>query len=159
MATDSDEEINKYSIAVQYFEKAQKCLCVAKKHDRASIEYDALLSMAIISYCGPFTQHYVGLNNKKSRLGFNNFGAWSNDQKEFHEKCIEYRNKALAHPDFKYNPTRFNPKTKIFSGRQFSILNQGIDLDTFDNILTRLISASHEKRAKHSRFAAVRKGA
>ena len=157
MATDSNTEINIYSIAVRYFEKAQEYICAAKKYDCASIEYDALLSMAIISYYCPFSPHYAVPKNKKLQLSFDNFGCATDDQREFHEKCKEFRNKALAHPDFKYNPTKFDPETKIFSGSQFSILNQGINLETFDDILTRFISVCHKKRAKHSKSVPVKK--
>lgn len=150
MTTESGEEINIYSIAVRYFEKAQKYLCAAKKHDRASIEHDALLSMAIISYYCPFTRHYAGTKNKRSKLMFDRFGYAPAEQRKFHENCEEFRNKALAHPDFKYNPTRFT-KRHVFSGSQFSILNQNVDLEIFDNVLARLISVCHEKMASYAR--------
>ena len=160
MTSDSNKDINIYSIAVRYFEKAREYICAAKKHDCASIEYDALLSMAIISYYCPFSPHYAVPKNKKSQLNFDDFddfGFATDDQRDFHEKCKEFRNKTLAHSDFKYNPTKFNPKTKVFSSSQFSILNQDIDLQTFGDILDRVILVCHIKRAKHSKSAPVKR--
>ena len=155
MSTDSDREINIYSIAVRYFEKAHEYLSAAKKHDRASIEYDALLSMAIVSYCGPFTKHYTGPDRKKSQLTFDALDHWTGDQRRFHERCIEIRDKALAHPDFEYNPTKFT-EGNVFKGRQYSILDEDVDLKTFESVLDRVISCCHSMRANHKRSAAAK---
>ena len=156
MAIDPNREIDIYSIAVRYFEKAQKYIYTAKKYDCASIEYDALLSMAIISYYCPFSPHYAGPENKKSQLNLDDFGCATDGQRKFHNKCKKFRNKALAHPDYKFNPTKFNPQTKIFSGSQFSILNKDINLSNFDKTLSRFILVCNQKRAKHSKYVPVK---
>ena len=60
------------------------------------------------------------------------------------------RNKVLAHSEFEFNPTKFNPKTKVFTGKTFSLSNEAFDLDAFEAILVHFAGICHKKRADYS---------
>lgn len=152
MAISSDEELNRYSIAVRDFESAKKYLCATKNHPCSSLEYEALLFAAIVSYYRPFSPNEKSKSPKaKSQLRIEDFGSLDDSRKELHEKCKELRNKALAHSEFIFNPTKFNSETGVFSSRPFSLSNVALDLEVFEATLTQFIALCHDVRANYSR--------
>lgn len=148
----SDEELNRYSIALRDFEKAKEYICAAKKQLPSSLEYEALLFAAIVSYYRPFSPNEKSQSAKAtSQLHIKDFGFLNNSQSILHQKYRELRNKALAHSEFELNPTKFNSDRKVFSSQPFSLLNEALDLEVFDSTLTQFIELCHEVRANYSR--------
>ena len=149
----SDEELNRYSIALRDFEKAKEYICAAKRRLPSSLEYEALLFATIICYYRPFSQNEKSKTAKAtSLLDIKDFGL-NSSQHIFHQKCKELRNKVLAHSEFERNPTNFNSDRKVFSSQPFSLLNETLDLEVFDSILTQCIELCHEVRANYSRHS------
>ncbi len=155
MPISSEKELNRYSISFLDFEKAQQYICEAKKHDRSSIEYEALLLAAIVSYYRPFSSNEKSkLAKAKSRLFIEEFGSLTDSQKELHEKCKELRNKVIAHSAFEFNPTGIKQNTKVIVSRPYSLLNENFDLDSFETLLTQFVDLCHKKRADYIRSPA-----
>lgn len=157
MAISTEAELNRYSIAVRDFEDAQRFLCAARNHGIDSIEYEALLFAAIISYWRPFSLNEVRKPAAASvRLDIQNFGTLSEDQKKLHENCGNLRNKALAHSGYEYNPTQVRPSGVIVGGR-FSLLGSSQirgsgsvhNMDLFQQLLEKLIDSCHAMRAAY----------
>ena len=152
MAISSETEFNRYSISLGDFEKAQQYICAAKKHGRASIEYEALILAAIVSYCCPFSSNETSkLAKAQSRLCIKDFGYLTDLQKDLHKKCKKLRNKAIAHSEFKFNPTGIKQKKlkQVIVSRPFSLLNENLDLEIFEKLLTHFVVLCHEKRADY----------
>lgn len=155
----TEQKLNRYSIAVRDFEKSRAYVCAARTHNTDTIEYEALLFAAIVSYYRPFSPNEKNEKAAKkgmpidaaSRLQIEEFGQLTKVEKEFHKKCEWLRNKALAHSEFAVNPTKFKPQTKIFSSRSFDLRSENIDLQTFGNLLECFIKFCHHRRADYSR--------
>lgn len=157
MAISSEAELNRYSIAVRDFEDAQRFLCAARNHGIDSIEYKALLFAAIISYWRPFSSNEKSKSAAASvRLDIQNFGTLSEDQKELHKNCGNLRNKALAHSEYEYNPTRLK-RSGVFVSSPFSLLGSSQirdpssvhNMDLFQQLLEKLIDSCHAMRAAY----------
>jgi|GEM_PF-989750 len=157
MAISSEAELNRYSIAVRDFEDAQRFLCAARNHGIDSIEYEALLFAAIISYWRPFSLNEKSKSAAASvRLDIQNFGTLSENQKELHRNCENLRNKALAHSEYEYNPTRLRP-SGVFVSSPFSLLGSSQirdpgsvhNMDLFQQLLEKLIDSCHAMRAAY----------
>lgn len=154
MAISSNEELNRYSIALQDFQNAKRYICAAKNHPCSSPEYEALLFSAIVSYYRPFSPNEKSKSSKAiSQLSIEYFGSLDDSQIKLHKKCKELRNKALAHSEFEINPTTFNSETKVFSSQPFSLLNEVLDLEVFEANLTQFIELCHNVRAGYARHA------
>jgi hypothetical protein len=155
-AISSNGELARYSISVHDFEKALKFISAAKKHGKSSVEYEALMMAAIVSYYRPFSSNERSSKEgtkplkAKSSLSIDDFGPLTDFQKELHERFKTLRNKLLAHSEFAYNPTSFDPETKIFSGKTFSLLNETFDLDSIEAILKSFEEICHKKRGDYS---------
>lgn len=157
MAISSEAEFNRYTIALRDFEAAQRFLGAARNHGIDSVEYKALLFAAIISYWRPFSSNEVSKSAAASaKLDIQNFGTLSEDQRELHNNCGRLRNKALAHSEYEYNPTRLNQSGVIISN-QFSLLSSSQinepgsihNMDLFQQLLAQLIDSCHAMRAAY----------
>lgn len=148
MATDQD--LNRYSIAHFDFTKALEYGMAAQKHLPNTVEYESLLFAAIVSYCRPFSPNEKDRNAPAiSQLSIEEFPSLSTKQRELHELCKTLRNKALAHSEFSFNPTRLNPATGVISSKPFSLVTVPFDLEGFLHLTRRLEAACHDKRAAH----------
>jgi hypothetical protein len=146
-----EAEFNRYSISLADFEKADECVAEARKRPANDIVYEALLFMAIITYYRPFSPNEKTQNNPKAkaRLKLDDLIAPSAQDKEIHVQCETLRNKALAHSEFAYNPTKLNAYTGVISSKPFSLLTQQFDLVGLAELLKKLEDACHSKRAMY----------
>jgi hypothetical protein len=145
------KEIHRYSIALRDFENAKRYICAMRKHLPSSTEYEALLFATIVSYYRPFSRNEKAQSAEAtSQLCNKEFNFLTESQIALHELCKELRNQALAHSEFKHNPTKYNPKTGVFSSRPFSLLSQDFDLVSFEMMLTQVMDFCHKKRAEFS---------
>lgn len=58
---------------------------------------------------------------------------------QLHESCMTLRNKALAHSEIRFNPTRLNPDTGIVASRPFSLLSPEFDVDALIQLIDKLL--------------------
>lgn len=149
-----ETKINRFSIAVRDFENARKYLAALERHTMPSVEHEALLLAAIIAYWRPFSPNEKGKAPKADpSLTIADFGDLTPAQIELHETLKQIRNKGLAHSEFEFNPTQFNPRSGVYSGRTFSVVDQNINLALFASTLKLFEDICHGRRASHSRNA------
>lgn len=153
MSIANEQEFNRYSISLTDFEKASECVAEARKRLPNDLVFEALLFLAIIVYCRPFSLNERSKDNlkAKSRLNLEDLIVPSDREKELHTECETLRNKALAHSEFAYNPTSLNPRSGVISSKPFSLLTQQFDLDGLADLLRKLAEACHSKRATYVR--------
>jgi|CXWL01.1.fsa_nt_gi hypothetical protein len=145
-----EAKFNRFSISLKDFEKARMFLREANKHEYGSVVHEALVFAAIICYFRAFTQ------NEKSRsasaatqLLRSDFEHLTPEEWSIHHKCEELRNKALAHSEFKYYPTRLNLDTGMISSTWFSLVGQVPDLGKLAALIENLIQQCRNKRADY----------
>lgn len=146
----TESEFNRYSIALFDFEQAVAYATEAQTHSAATLAYEALLFAAIVSYYRPFSPNEKNRNAQAtSQLTTNNFSPFTTEDRSLHEKLKELRNKALAHSEFYFNPTRRDAEFGIISSRPFSLLSQSVDIDGLILLASKLAEECHHKRADH----------
>jgi hypothetical protein len=151
MQITNQKEFNRYSISLADFEKASECVAEARKRLPNDLVFEALLFMAIVTYCRPFSPNEKPPHNPKaeSRLNLEGLILPTAREKEIHSQCETLRNKALAHSEFAYNPTNLNRTTGVISSKPFSLLTEQFDLDGLANLLKKLEEVCHSKRATY----------
>ena len=136
-----ERQFNRTSISIKDLDQAIKYLIRLNEIPVNSSDFEvrsALLVAAIISYSRPFS----GNSEDEFATGTPKFGK--NEQREikdmigeeaiaFHKMVIDLRNKAIAHSEYKKNPTRRLKEYPMENGfltisRHFDILS--VDLDT-----------------------------
>ena len=150
MPISSDEEFNRYTIALQDFEKAQQYISTARTHSPSSLEFEALWFAAIVSYCRPFSRNERSRRPRaKPKLAIKEFGKLSDSQRKVHQQCMQLRNTALAHSEFERNPTRRKKSTNVISSRPFSLWNElsNFDFKSFECNLSKFVNSCHGARA------------
>lgn len=148
MAT--DQEFNRHSIAYFDFTKALEYATAAQKHPPNTVEHESLLFAAIVSYCRPFSPNEKDKTAPAtSQLSIEEFPSLLTKQRELHELCKTLRNKALAHSEFSFNPTRLNPATGVIASKPFSLITVPFDLDGFIHLTGKFSSACDDMRAAH----------
>lgn len=146
------QEFNRYSIAVFDWQKSLVFANEARKHPPNTAVYEALLFAAIVCYYRPFSPNEKGANPPAvSHLSLGDFPALSQQEQALHENCKTLRNKALAHSEFTFNPTRLCEATGVIASKPFSLLSRPFDLEAFVHLVSKLELACHHKRADHVR--------
>jgi hypothetical protein len=139
------EEFNRYTISMHDFEHTLELLAAAKKHRSNTIEFEALLSMAIISFCRPFSPNERNKSSKAApSLPPRFLSTLSDLEKAALERYKRLRNTAIAHSEFQCNPTEYTTAGYIWS-RPFSILNEDHDLDSLTNLVKKFREQCHER--------------
>ena len=149
-----EAKFNRFSISLKDFERAVEFLAEAKKHQINSIIHEALVFAAIVCYYRPFSPNEKDPQAPAaSQLSLSDFSPLSTDELAIHEKCKELRNKALAHAEFKYHPTRLDLETRVISSALFSLVGNAPDLTKLTELAQKLITECHNKRADYVRKA------
>jgi len=132
----SREKFNRFTIAVDDFEDALKYLNAAAKFDDMSGEHEGLLIAAVICYARPFS-----FNEKKGQLSeaapsiqWAEVAPTDSRFLELHDRLIEFRNKAVAHSEFKYYPVTHIEGSNLISQGRFKLSNEGLDLKLFSEL-------------------------
>jgi hypothetical protein len=137
-----EAKFNRFSISEKDFGKAEDFLAEAKKHQYGCIVHEALVFSAIICYFRPFTENEKNSNSAAAkRLDLSDFRPLSQNELEIHENCKELRNKALAHAEIKYHPTKLDSETGVISSALFSLVGRVPNLD----FLAKLIKSLREQ--------------
>lgn len=144
------QEFNRYSIAAFDWKKSLAFAKEAREHPTNTIVYEALLFAAIVCYYRPFSPNEKGANTPAtSHVRIEDFPALSQEEEALHEISKTLRNKALAHSEFAFNPTRLSEATNVIVSKPFSLLVQPFDIETFVQLVSKLELACHHKRAKY----------
>ncbi len=145
-----EAKFNRFSISLKDFEKAHTFLGEANKHEYGSVVHEALVFAAIICYFRPFTRNEKSRSaSAVSQLQLSDFGSLMPEELSIHQKCEELRNKALAHSEFKYHPTRLNLDTGMISSTWFSLVGQVPDLGKLAALIEKHIQQCRNKRADY----------
>jgi hypothetical protein len=144
------EQFNRLSISVRDFEQAVAYAEQAAKVSRNTLEYQALLFSAIVSYYRPFSP-----NERKatalasSQLNIADFGALTTADLALHERCKVLRNKALAHSEYELNPTALDETSGVISSRPFDLFAHAPDHMDLIALARKLATTCHHWRADH----------
>lgn len=148
----TEKEFNRFSIALNDFEKAAGYAKEALKFSESSLAHEALVFAAIVCYYRPFSQNEKDkLSPAACQLQVHEFNLFSAEEHEIHECCKNLRNKALAHSEWTYNPTRLNPNSGVIFIRPFVLLSHAPALPKFIQLSERLANECHHKRANYVR--------
>lgn len=148
MTISTDKEFNRYSIAVFDFEAALRFARAAEQHVANSVEYEALLFAAIVSYARPFSGNERSKRAAATSRLANDFVATKGDDRKLHARCLQLRNQALAHSEHARNPTRLRASGVAVS-RRFSLLTPSFDLTRFIRIADECRHACELARAEY----------
>jgi hypothetical protein len=124
------------------FEEAENFIAAAEKHDEASLEYKALLEVAVIRYARPFSDNEKDPKNSgaDSRLGLDPEKVLSvREDFELHKRLVGLRNKVVAHAEAERNPVSLlgNPapgRSPAIVSRPWHITQEKLDLEAFARI-------------------------
>lgn len=144
------EQFNRYSIATFDWDKCLSFAKEASNFQENSTVYEALIFAAIICYYRPFSPNEKDRSSPAiSQLCIEDFCPLSEEEIKLHKMCKELRNKALAHSEYAFNPTRLNEITGLIWSKPFSLLSQPFDLGAFIQLVSKLQCTCHHKRADH----------
>jgi hypothetical protein len=153
-------KFRRYSIAAGDFEKAVELAEQASRPSPDSLEWEALLFMAIIVYFRPFSP-----NEKKKKketppsalsVTLDDFVPLSPEEESVHKACESLRNRVLAHAEFSFYPSRIDPQTGVLSRQRSSlmspIIEDGVaiwpfDIELFSTLAAKLAEQCHHRRA------------
>lgn len=141
---------NRLSISIRDFEKAIAFAEEAQCTPLANLAHEALMFSAIICYYRPFSPNERVANVKaKSQLKLEEFRGLTDDEIALHEKCKDLRNQALAHSEYKHNPTRLDESVDVIASRPFSLLSQSPDMRALSDLARKLADQCHHRRADY----------
>ncbi|MDX5445142.1 MAG: hypothetical protein LPJ87_03690 [Zoogloeaceae bacterium] len=145
-------QLNRFSISVKDFEKAIEFLEEAKKHQINTLIYEALMFSGIVCYYRPFSPNEKDPKAAaSSKLEPSDFSPLNEEEQTIHEKCKELRNKALAHSEFKYHPTRMDQETGVIASAIFSFVGIALDIDGLIALARKRVKECNNKRGDYVR--------
>jgi hypothetical protein len=155
----TEVEFNRFSIALFDFEKAVAYAEEALKTSPGTLAYEALMFAAVVCYYRPFTPNEKNKTPPAAiQLKVEDFSPFSEDERKIHEQCKALRNKALAHSEWTYNPTRFDHRSGVISSHPFALVSHAPDLRALIQLSKRLANKCHSKRADYVRHNATAEG-
>lgn len=144
------KEFNRFSIAVHDFEKAIEFLNESTNHDESSLAHEALLISAVLLYWRPFSPNEKDPSARATaRIKIESFKGLTEEELGLHELCGTLRNKALAHAEWLYNPTRVAPETGIITSRRHNIISEPINWEALRRLAEKLREQCHHSRADY----------
>jgi hypothetical protein len=152
-----EAKFNRFSISAKDFEKAAEFLAEAKNHQYGGLVHEALVMSAIICYFRPFTENERSSSPpaaKKLDL-LSDFPPLSQAENAVHEACKVLRNKALAHSEFLYHPTRLDRDTGVISSALFSLVGAAPDVDSLAALIEKLTLHCQLIRASYVHHARI----
>ena len=150
----SSQKINRISIALRDFEGALKYASKASEYEMSTVEYEALLFAAIVSYWRPFSPNELHENGSAiSAIKLADFERFSELELKLHENCKLLRNKVLAHSEYAFNPTKLDEQTGTFIGRRLSVTSCNFQVSVLTTLLNKLIEQCHNYRANYARVS------
>src|SRR6267142_2527346 len=106
MAISNKQQLNRYTIGCGDFSKALEYLKASKNYQPNTIIYEALLFAGIVTYFKPFSENErSNLTDVTSKISIEELMNLSDSENKLHERCKTLRNKAVVHPEFRFNTT------------------------------------------------------
>ena len=148
----TEAEFNRLSIAVRDFEQAEAFAEETQRHSPATLAYEAIVFAAIVCYYRPFSPNERDKKRRAtSQLRLKDFLPLTKEEESLHEKCKELRNKALAHSEYKHNPTRLDATLGVIASMPFSLLSHAPNMTGLALLARKLADKCHKKRACYVR--------
>ncbi len=145
----SDAEFNRFSISVSDLEKARDYAEEAQRQPSDSVAHEALTFCAIVAYYRPFSPNErKATATATASLNIGSLLALSATELAIHEQCKLLRNKALAHSEHEYNPTKINANRDIVQSKPFSLLVHPVDLVALLALIGKVLRACELARAE-----------
>jgi hypothetical protein len=99
-----------------------------------------------IYYFRPFSPNEKEPNAAAiSKIEIESFTELTTDELQLHERCKEIRNKAVAHAEWIYYPTRLHA-TGVISSRFWNIISDPIDWVAVRSLATQLLKQCNQLR-------------
>jgi hypothetical protein len=147
----AEQVFNRFSIALFDFEKSIAYAEEAARHSPGGLTHEALLFAAIVCYYRPFSPNEKDKSSPAaSQLKFEEFSPLTSAEYELHECCKALRNKALAHSEYEFNPTRLYA-SGVIASRPFALLRHAPAISALVALARKLADECHNKRASHVR--------
>lgn len=138
-----DKTINRLTITTHDTEDCKRFLQELSHQGYGTTPYEALLIAAIIFYSRPFTGNERDKHAKaNSKVAIEELLKLTKEEMKLHKKILELRNKAIAHSEWTYHPTRMNDNG-ITMSMPFSIWNHtNRDIEAFLNLADKVWRAA-----------------
>jgi hypothetical protein len=150
MTEDEQKELYRLNIAKWDLDKTVCLLEAAIKNDPTTIEYEALVTSAIIHYARPFSPNEKKKNAKAvSRVPARVTDQFSKKELALHDRILNRRNKAIAHAEWNEYPVGVDLKTRVLSSKPYSICPEFRDAKPFLALAKNLLKRLHNEVADH----------
>ena len=148
----TERTFDRLSIAVFDFEKSITYAKEAERHSPSRpTAYEALIFAAIVCYYRPFSPNEKDKNSPAaSQVSLEDFSPLTSDEAILHERCRELRNKALAHSEYQFNPTRFH-QSGVIASKPFALLSHAPAIPALVALSQKLADECHNERAAYAR--------
>jgi len=150
MTEDEQKELYRLNIGKWDLDKTVSLLETALRHEPTSIEYEALVTSAIIHYARPFSDNEKKKDAKAmSRIPERVLDQLSKEEHALHERLINRRNKAIAHAEWSDFPVGVDLETRVLKNKRYSIYPEFLDAGPFLALSKKLLSRLHNEVADH----------
>jgi hypothetical protein len=147
----SNQKFNRYSIALNDFQKASSYALKAGSYGMETLEYDALVFAAVVSFYRPFSQNERTMPaGAATKLKIEDFPPLSEEELVFHDQIKTLRNKVFAHAEFDLHPTGINEITKVISSNPFPATLVPPEVVALAKLANKFIDFCHKIRGDFS---------
>ena len=141
-----EKQFNRVKISTNYFKEA---LSYLNEYDESLSETirRALLISAVVTYASPFGKNKASAEATSKVVGDPQKLLGANGYK-LHKKIIELRNEAVAHSEYKRNPTKaleYRSTGYFTRSRFFDILSEELDVAAFKENIERMKQYCEDK--------------
>lgn len=150
MTGNEQKELYRLNIGKRDLDKAVSLLEAAVKHDPTSIEYEALITSAIIHYARPFSSNEkekdaIALSRVPNRVT----DQFSTEELSLHDLILNRRNKAIAHAEWREFPVVVDLETRLIRSTRYSIYPEFLNAAPFLALAKKLSERLHNAVADH----------
>lgn len=148
----NQQELNRLNIARGDIGDAVRFLDAAAGREPTSVEYEALVMMAIVLYARPFSTNELSAAAMASRCVPDSvIDGYSEAEKTLHSRIIEVRNKAVAHSEWTNYPTSVSWDIRVIKSRRYSIYPEFLTVAAFVDLAKKLHQRLHNMVADRVR--------
>ena len=146
----NDGQRDRYSIAEGDFRDALQYIGKAREYERDLIAKDAFIAMAILCYAHHFSSNGQKKVKTSSRVHIEDFDIFSPALSEAHKKYRTLRNKAIAHSQSSYHPTKFDEESHYTKISRFTLLFHSVDLDELEDLVKHVQEICRRERVVYN---------
>jgi len=134
-----DKELSRLNIAKQDIGKAIEFLESAQNHEATSLEYEALIMIAIIHYARPFSINEKSPTaNALASVPPAVTEVYTPDEVRLHHRLINRRNKAIAHAEWNEFPVKIDRQANFMRSSRYSVYPEFLDSTPLIALLRKL---------------------